>query len=270
MKIALIQSQLVWGNVRENLENFERKMVDCAGCDVVLLPEMFASGCLMVKKSLEVAAEEKRNVAGQYRLVENRMKVWAAERKALVIGSTACEVDGKYYNRLIAAFPDGRLCFYDKRHCFRGGGENEHFVAGGRLLVLEFRGIRIATFICYDLRFPVWCRNTGKYDLAIFVANWPASRRKVWKTLLKARAIENQAFVAGVNCVGEDRDGVVYAGDSMVVNARGEIISVAEAGKEEIVAMELDLSDLSRFREKFPAWKDRDDFVLQDRTFNIK
>ena len=219
MKIALVQSPLVWGKLQENLQNFDKKMAKSEDCDVILLPEMFTSGCMMIKKSAEVAFAAKESVANAYPVVEEKMLAWAKRQHALVMGSTVYRENGKYYNRLIAAFPEGNCRYYDKRHCFRMGGENEHFTPGDRQLTFEFRGVKIAAFICYDLRFPVWCRNTQNYDLAVFVANWPESRREVWKTLLKARAIENQAFVAGVNCVGEDDNGLTYSGDSMVADA---------------------------------------------------
>ena len=265
MKIALVQSPLVWGKLQENLQNFDKKMAECEDCDVILLPEMFTSGCMMIKKSAEVAFAAKESVANAYPVVEEKMLAWAKRQHALVMGSTVYRENGKYYNRLIAAFPEGNCRYYDKRHCFRMGGENEHFTPGDRQLTFEFRGVKIAAFICYDLRFPVWCRNTQNYDLAVFVANWPESRREVWKTLLKARAIENQAFVAGVNCVGEDDNGLTYSGDSMVADARGMEIGSTSPGNEAIIRVELDIEKLRQFRKKFPVLDDRDDFLFQEK-----
>lgn len=260
MKIALIQSTLVWGNVDENLRRFAEKMAKCDGCDLILLPEMFTSGCMMVKRSQEVAVAEKRMVADRFEEVRLKMLGWAGQGDAVVVGSTVYEENGKYYNRMVVAFPDGRCLYYDKRHCFRQGGENEHFSPGNQQLVFDFRGVRIAAFICYDLRFPVWSRNTQNYDLAVYVANWPESRREVWRTLLKARAIENQAFVAGVNCVGGDGNGISYAGDSMVADARGHVMALAPEFAEEIVIAECDVEALHEFRKKFPALEDGDRF----------
>ena len=168
MKIALVQSPLAWGELQENLQNFDKKMAECEDCDVILLPEMFTSGCMMIKKSAEVAFAAKESVANAYPVVEEKMLAWAKRQHALVMGSTVYRENGKYYNRLIAAFPEGNCRYYDKRHCFRMGGENEHFTPGDRQLTFEFRGVKIAAFICYDLRFPVWCRNTQNYDLAVF------------------------------------------------------------------------------------------------------
>lgn len=262
MKIALLQSPLAWGDPRENLCHFDRKTAECGDCDLILLPEMFASGSMMVKKPAEIALADKEAVAAAYPGIEQKMLEWAKRQDALVMGSTVCREGGRYYNRLIAAFPEGYCRYYDKRHCFRMGGENEHFTPGERQLVFSFRGMRIAAFICYDLRFPVWCRNTADYDLAVFVANWPQSRSEVWKTLLKARAIENQSFVAGVNCVGKDGNGLVYSGDSLVIDARGAEIGSAPPGAEAIVRATLDVADLRRFRKKFPLLDDRDGFLF--------
>ena len=262
MKIALVQSALTWGEVDVNLDNFDDKLRPELHCDVILLPEMFVSGCMMVKTSREVAEAEKNKVAMRYAEVREKMKEWAGRQNALVMGSTVYKENDRYYNRMIVAFPDGQCLYYDKRHCFRMGGENEHFSAGEQQLVFDFRGFRIAAFICYDLRFPVWSRNTQAYDLAVYVANWPESRREVWNAWLKARAIENQAFVAAVNCVGEDNHGLIYAGDSAVWGAKGELVAGAGAFQEEILIADCNLESLWEFRRKFPVLEDRDNFQL--------
>lgn len=263
MKLALIQSELVWGNVTENLRRFDEKMEYCRGCDIILLPEMFTSGCMMVKKSREVALAEKKTVAFRFDDVRRKMLEWAEKYTAVIVGSTVYEEKSRYYNRLIIAFPDGKCEYYDKRHCFRMGGENEHFSPGNRQVVFEFRGVKIATFICYDLRFPVWSRNTEGYDLAVYVANWPETRRDVWSILLRARAIENQAFVAGVNCFGVDNNGIRYAGDSMVVDARGNILGKSNEFQEEVLVVDCDITALHDFRRRFSVLDDRDFFHLQ-------
>ncbi|MEG0795181.1 MAG: amidohydrolase [Odoribacter sp.] len=262
MKVALVQSTLVWGDVEKNLEHFDRELSRIEGCGVIVLPEMFTSGSRMVKVSKEVAEAEKCRVAAQYTAVREKMTEWAVRQGALVVGSTVYEEAGRYYNRLLAVFPDGGCQCYDKRHCFRMGGENEHFTAGTRQLVFDYEGVRMAVFICYDLRFPVWCRNTERYDLAVYVANWPEARREVWKVLLRARAIENQAFVVGVNCVGEDVNGICYAGDSLVADARGNVVAKAQAFQEETLVVELDVAELHRFRDQFDVLEDRDDFII--------
>lgn len=263
MKIALVQSSLAWGNVDENLKNFDDKLRQPLDSDVILLPEMFVSGGMTEKKSVKMAGAEKMAVAGRFTEVREKMKEWAKGQDALLIGSTVCEETGRFYNRLIVAFPNGHCLYYDKRHCFTMGGESEHFSPGKDRLVFDFREMKIAVFICYDLRFPVWCRNTQNYDLALFVANWPESRREVWKTLLKARAIENQAFIAGVNCVGTDADGLRYAGDSMVCDACGNELVRAKEYREEIITTDCNMHELYNFRCKFPVLEDRDCFSFE-------
>lgn len=263
MKIALVQSSIVWGDIEGNLNRFDRKLSECGDCDVVLLPEMFLSGAMMARRDADTMKAGRDRVAGYYGEVERRMQGWASGTGALVMGSTVCEERGRYYNRLVAAFPEGEIKHYDKRHCFRPGGENEYFAPGRQRLVFDYKGVRIAAFICYDLRFPVWSRNTENYDLAVYVANWPASRRKVWQTLLCARAIENQCYVAGVNCVGRDDNGSVYAGDSALVDAKGEVIGALGEGEEAILRVELDREALNSFRRKFAVLDDRDGFELK-------
>lgn len=262
MKIALVQSSIVWGDVGANLGNFDRKLSELGGCDLILLPEMFASGSMLVKQDKKLADADKKKTASFYDKVKQTMSDWAKRQDALVMGSTVCEEAGLFYNRMIAAFPDGSCLYYDKRHCFRMGGENEHFQAGERHLSFDFRGVRVAAFICYDLRFPVWSRNVDLYDLAVYVANWPESRRKVWQLLLRARAIENQAFVAGVNCVGTDAAGLTYAGDSVVIDAKGEVVGMCRDFEEEIRIVEIDMEGLRHFRNKFAVLDDRDVFWM--------
>ncbi len=262
LKIALVQSSLVWGDVDRNLGEFDRKLRESDGWDVVLLPEMFPAGAMMVRWEAEAMKAERERIAGYYEEVRRKMREWAEKTGALVMGSTVCRKEECYYNRLIAAFPDGEMKYYDKRHCFRMGGENEYFTPGRSRLVFEYKGVRIAAFICYDLRFPVWSRNAEGYDLAVYVANWPASRRKVWQTLLQARAMENQCYVAGVNCVGTDSNGLVYAGDSVLIDAKGEIVKAACEGKEEILVADLNMELLTAFRKKFAVLDDRDSFEL--------
>lgn len=263
MKIALVQSSLEWGNIDRNLSVFGRKLSKCTDSDVILLPEMFPAGAMMVKREAGAMKAERERIAGYYEGVRRKMQEWACKTEAVVIGSTVCREGECYYNRLITAFPDRGMKYYDKRHCFRMGGENEYFTPGQQRLVFEYKGVKIAAFICYDLRFPVWSRNTEGYDLAVYIANWPASRRKVWQTLLRARAIENQCYVAGVNCVGTDNNGLVYVGDSALVDAKGEIVGAAGEGEEEIVVAELNLETLAAFREKFTVLDDQDSFELK-------
>lgn len=263
LKIALVQSSLSWGNVERNLSGFGKKLASCKGCDIILLPEMFPVGGMLVKRDAAAMKAERERIADCYEEVKRDMQAWAEKTGALVMGSTVCRERECYYNRLIAAFPDGTTGYYDKRHCFRMGGENEYFTPGQSRMLFEYKGVKIAAFVCYDLRFPVWSRNVEKYDLAVYVANWPAARRHAWQILLRARAIENQCYVAGVNCVGTDGNGLVYAGDSALVDAKGEIVGAAAEGKEEIVVVELNTEVLETFRKKFAVLDDRDRFELK-------
>lgn len=258
MKIVLIQADLVWEDVSENLRQFGERVFTCPVCDLILLPEMFTSGFTMAGKGL---------VALRYDDVRVTMQEWAERKSAVVMGSTVYGEGGMYYNRMLVVFPDGRCRSYDKRHCFTPGGESGHFTAGNRRLVFEFKGIKVAVFICYDLRFPVWSRNVDGYDLAVYVANWPESRRSVWKTLLCARAIENQSFVAGVNRVGTDGNGLCYAGDSMLVDAKGDVVGECVSYKEDIKCVEIYPEELYELRQKFPVLEDRDEFGVKGEEF---
>ncbi|MFW5978879.1 MAG: nitrilase-related carbon-nitrogen hydrolase, partial [Bacteroidia bacterium] len=169
-----------------------------------------------------------------------------------------------YYNRMISQLPDGEFFTYDKRHLFRMGEENNHYTAGSKRVIFNYKEWRICPLICYDLRFPVWSRNRGDYDLLIYVANWPESRRHVWKTLLVARALENQVYVVGVNRIGKDGQNIPYAGDSMIIDPKGRIISETKPYEENIETRELSLKSLNEFREKFPVGKDADYFEIKE------
>lgn len=252
--VALVQAELIWENVRGNLERFDERIGAIEGADLIVLPEMFSSGFTMTAKE---------KIAEYYEEVADRMKRWAEQKEALIIGSTVYREKEHYFNRLLAVGPDGETAVYDKRHCFTMGGEKEHFTPGDALLRINYKGFRIAAFICYDLRFPVWCRNTDRYDVAVFVANWPEARREVWKLLLKARAVENQAYVVGVNCVGKDGNGLSYAGDSVIVSPRGEVIASCLPYEDVVVSFGLDSDVLETFRSRFPVLDDRDIFYLE-------
>lgn len=253
MNIAIVQAPLIWEDVTGNLMAFDARLLKIDKADVIVLPEMFSSGFSM---------EGKEKIASQYDNVCQRMQVWAENKQALVIGSTVFCVGRHFYNRLLAVFPSGETLTYDKRHRFTMGGENKHFVAGQQQLVFDYKGARFAPFICYDLRFPVWSRNVSGYDIAVYVANWPQARRSVWQTLLKARAIENQCYVVGVNCVGDDGRGVHYAGDSSVVSPKGEVISYCNPYADETRQVEVNIEELREFRRTFPVLEDQDTFKI--------
>lgn len=233
-RVALVQAELAWGDVDANLAAFEQRVEACRGCELIVFPELFPSGCEMKKKTAVSAADSKRKVAARYEEILEKMKTWAASSGALVIGSTIYASEGKYYNRLLAVFPDGHYRYYDKHNCFKKGS----FTPGDSHLILEWKGHRIATYICYDLRFPAWSRNDGKYDTAIYIANWPASRRDDWNRLLRQRAVENRAYILAVNCAGTDPAGLAYAGDSGLLAPDGEWLGKCELYREEILKLD--------------------------------
>lgn len=252
LKITLLQQPLVWMDGPANLRHFARQMEGITGRDVIVLPEMFTTGFAME------AAEQS--------LSEDKVVAWMQEQatctNALVCGSAALQTGRGAVNRFLLVEPEGRVHRYDKRHLFRMADEHHHYVAGHQRLVLTWRGWRILPLVCYDLRFPVWSRNRNDYDLALYVANWPAPRSVHWQTLLAARAIENQAYVAGCNRVGTDGNGHHYRGDSRIITPQGEILATAEPHQAIRIDGELSMLQLQEYREKFPAWQDADPFAL--------
>jgi predicted amidohydrolase len=253
LRVSLVQTDLVWEDPAANCAQLEEKLALLAGMsDVVVLPEMFATGFSMTPKGAEVG----KGTALQW------MQVQANRLGALVVGSLKVKQGTSFYNRLYAVEPSGAYTSYDKRHLFRMGGEHEFYQAGDQQVILTHKGWKLALFICYDLRFPVWSRNVGvAYDVAIYVANWPAPRANAWRTLLQARAIENLAYVVGVNRVGTDANELAYAGDSLLVDFKGGLALDLKA-EDQILTAELSASELADFRAKFPAHLDADSFSL--------
>ena len=254
MKTAIVQHVIRWNELEWNLQHLTSLLDQQPGADLYVLSETFATGFL---------AEGSTEQAGvQSQQIFQWMQQEACRLDAAIAGSVAAiDDEGLLRNRLFFVRPDSSFDYYDKRHLFGFAGETEEYVAGERRVVIEWRGVRFLLQVCYDLRFPVFSRNHGDYDAIIYVANWPASRREVWQTLLKARALENQCFVIGVNRVGNDK-ACDYLGDSMVVNAYGQIIASCKDDLEEVAAVELNTEDLQRFRRKFPVLKDADRFVI--------
>ena len=256
LKVSIIQTNLSWEDKTTNLNHFSEKIDKLpSSADVVILPEMFTTGFSMHPENL---AETMDGSSVQW------MKEKAGQHNIVLSGSLIIEESGNYLNRSITALPDGRLYTYDKRHLFRMGEENEHYSGGNKRMIFTYGNWRIFPLICYDLRFPVWSRNRDDYDLVFYVANWPESRRHVWKSLLLARALENQVYVVGVNRIGSGGQGLTYAGDSLVIDPKGTIISKTEPYVESSETVTLSLSELNKFREKFPVGKDADDFELKN------
>ena len=211
VKVALVQAHLAWGDVDANLRDFDKRVRSCKGCDMIVFPELFTSGCEMKKRDKEEAVCSKDGVASYYPLVIKRMRKWAKRSGALVVGSTIYKEEGKYYNRLLAVYPDGKYEYYDKHNCFKKGS----FSPGDRHLE--------------------WSRNHGEYDVAIYIANWPESRRDDWNRLLRERAIENEAYVIAVNCAGADLTGLMYRGESCVIAPDGEVRAKCRDYRDDIV-----------------------------------
>ena len=255
MTTAIIQHRIKWNDLEGNLQHISSLLDQQPGADLYVLAETFATGFL-AEGSAEHAKEQSQRIFGW-------MQQQASRLNAAIAGSVATvDEKGALRNRLYFVRPDGSYDYYDKRHLFSYAGETDEYEAGERRIVVTWQGVRFLLQVCYDLRFPVFSRNQGDYDAIIYVANWPAKRRDVWQTLLKARALENQCFVIGVNIVGNDKTGE-YLGDSVVLNAYGQAIASCSPGKAETAAAALDMDELLRFRKKFPVLKDADEFVIR-------
>jgi len=256
--ITGIQSSLQWEDKEANLQMFEEKIFSISQpTEIVVLPEMFSTGFSMQPKKL---AEPMDGETVEW------MKQIAAKKKIILTGSVIIEEDRNFYNRLVWVLPNGQIGYYDKRHLFAYGDEDQHYTAGKKRLIASVKGWKINLMVCYDLRFPVWSRQQGdfEYDVLIYVANWPERRVHAWTTLLRARAIENQSYVIGVNRTGDDGNKIPYTGESMAVDPMGEIL-YHKNDEEDVFTVTLDRSDLEKTREKFPFWKDADQFkILND------
>lgn len=252
--VALFQTDLYWEDVTANLSSLEEQIAQLEkSVDVIVLPEMFNSGFTM-----NTALSEPLNLT-----TTRWMKQMAAQTGALVMGSFAVKEGGVFFNTLLSVFPDGSVHAYQKRHLFRMGQEHEVYQAGVSRKTMQWKGWNILGLVCYDLRFPVWSRNlqSDPYDLLIYVANWPARRTTAWKTLLQARAIENQSYVAGVNRVGVDGNQIEYQGDSVVHDFLGEpICMLGDISQHKIVT--LSKTSLETYRKAFPAYLDADNFQI--------
>ena len=252
MKIAILQTNIDWGNPSANVKKADEIIDRYGQVDLFVLPEMFSTGFCTDPKGI---AEPVNCETLQW------MKRKTAQKGCAMAGSIATEENGRYYNRFYFVHPDGKVESYDKKHLFTYGGEDKHFTAGDERVIVTYKGVRILLQICYDLRFPIWARNRKDYDMILYVASWPTSRVEVWKTLLRARAIENQCYVAGVNRVGEDPS-CAYCGGSAVIDPYGRTLAACEDGKECQAEAVIDLEVLEAFRKKFPVLNDADSFQI--------
>lgn len=251
LKITIIQPDIIWEDIKSNLEKYSEIINGIDSTDVIVLPEMFTTGFSMNPKML------KEKMDGNS---VKWMKKTAAEKNASVVGSLIIEDNGKIYNRAIWVFPDGKIEFYDKRHLFTMGQEHLHYSPGKEKLIVEYKGWRFCPLICYDLRFPVWGRNVENYDVLIYIANWPSPRHHHWKTLLVARAVENQSFCIGVNRTGIDGSGLTYLGDSCMITSKGFADFMGEVDAAQ--TFEISYSELDNYRKNFPFLADRDQFQI--------
>lgn len=268
--VTLIQTHLHWEDKAANLQMLEEKISSIKEkTEVVILPEMFSTGFSM---NTEQLAETMDGQTVQW------MKKIAAANKIILTGSliikeqapSTSESAGRevYYNRLVWMLPNGQYGIYDKRHLFAFAGEDKHYTAGAKRLIAAVKGWKINLQVCYDLRFPVWARQQSQpegpeYDILLYVANWPERRSHAWKTLLQARAIENQCYVMGVNRVGNDGNGIYHSGDSMIIDPVGEVLYTKKE-EEDIYTISLDKEHLIGAREKLPFLKDADRFLIPD------
>jgi predicted amidohydrolase len=253
LHITLVQFNIAWESSKANLQRIEELLSQSEGNpDLILLPEMFNSGFSLKPKNVATTMDGE---------IIQWMLDLAQRKNAAVAGSLVIEEQSNYYNRFMIVYPNGKMQWYDKHHLFRMVGENKAYSAGNKKVIVKLHGWKLALFVCYDLRFPVWSRSLNDCDLALYVASWPAARNNVWEILLKARAIENQCYVAGVNRVGKDGLGD-YLGNSMVVDFKGNPIGDVLTEEEGLVETTIAMQSLNQFRNSFPVWKDADKFSI--------
>ncbi|MDR0385465.1 MAG: amidohydrolase [Prevotellaceae bacterium] len=253
MEVLLLQTDIIWQSPEENRKRTGDLIDLSPHADIIILPEMFTTGFCMSPAGI---AEQADTVTLDW------LRSMAKAKNSAIAGSVATEENGRYYNRLYFVKPDGSYSAYNKRHLFSFAGETKEYTAGDERVIAEYGGFRILLQVCYDLRFPVFSRNRGDYDMIIYVANWPLSRIGAWNVLLPARAVENQCYVAGVNRTGSD-PAAGYAGGSVLIDYLGRTIASAATDREETVSGTITIQPLNDFRRKFPALADADDFVME-------
>jgi predicted amidohydrolase len=251
VKVSIIQHDIVWGNPAENRLRLQQQIEAQPGADLYVLTEMWSTGFAINPEGVA----ERDEASLQW------MKDMAVQMQAAIAGSLAIEQDGSFHNRLYFVKPDGEVEYYDKRHLFSYGGEDKYYSPGTERVVVEWKGVRFLLTVCYDLRFPVWMRWSDDYDAILCVANWPTVRIDSWQTLLRARAIENQCYVVGVNRVGKDPN-CDYCGCSAIINPYGQTIAECEKDKECSMEAVFDMEKLNAYRAKFPALKEKDKFEI--------
>jgi predicted amidohydrolase len=257
LKASYIQTKLYWEQPDKNLEMLASKIEAIAEkSDLIVLPEMFSTGFSMNSEELAENFKSSKSISW--------MKTQAVKQSACVLGSLIIRDKGCHFNRMIIAFPDETIKYYDKRHRFTYAGEDQHYSAGKDKLIFTYKGWRICPMVCYDLRFPVWIRNRHEYDLLIFVANWPEARVNAWDTLLAARAIENMSYCLGLNRVGEDGNGLNHTGHSCLYDPLGQAMTDEYNETEHVKTIDISKSELEITRKKMAFLEDQDDFELKD------
>jgi len=254
LNIAVFQFNLVWENPVANRVKIDEWLQKAnKNIDVVFLPEMFTTGFSM-------------NVSELAEPMEGDTVLWmkkcSSEHQLALCGSLIIKENDRYFNRLLFVEPSGEVHFYNKRHLFTMGKEENHFQKGTERLIVNYKGWRICPLICYDLRFPVWARNRNEYDILVYSANWPQARTEVWNTLLKARAIENQCYVVGANRVGVDENTISYSGNSQLIDPKGHILAEIGDHHKGIVSAGFSYTELMKFRTAFPVLSDADQFSM--------
>lgn len=255
LQIALVQTDLVWEDPEQNRQNLSSKIRSIFDqVDLIILPEMFTSGFTM-------------NAAKVAESMSSETISWllelAKEKEAAITGSLVIREHSNYFNRLVFVHPDGRIDTYDKRHTFTLAGEHKVYTAGKTRITIDYKGWKLMPLICYDLRFPVWSRNTSDYDLLFYVANWPKVRINAWDALLQARAIENMSYCIGINRVGPDGNQHEYSGHSAAYDVLGRRIDNISKNEDCIAIVTLQKSHISKYRSKLGFLNDSDEFNLK-------
>ena len=254
LNISIVQSDIIWEDIDKNLDYHYSLIENLKNqTDIIVLPEMFTTGFSLHAEKLAETMDGK-----SVKWIQETAK----KLSFVVTGSIIIKEHDNYYNRMIWAQPDGKLFYYNKRHLFRMGNEHKHYSFGNEKVIVNYKGWNIRLLVCYDLRFPVWSRNKKDYDMAIYIANWPVTRAEAWKTLLSARAIENQAYIIGVNRCGIDGMNLNYSGDSRIIGPDGKIISACDEFKEQIITTSISKELLSNLKQSFPVLLDSDDFEI--------
>ncbi|MDR3117970.1 MAG: amidohydrolase [Mediterranea sp.] len=253
MRVSILQTDIAWEDKRENMQHLRNRLEELSGkTDLVVMPEMFSTGFSMNSRQLAEPADGNTITT---------LRSWAGMYRMALLGSYIAFERGDCYNRAFFITPDDRAFYYDKKHLFRMGNETAYFSAGKNKVIVPYRGWNICMLVCYDLRFPVWSRNVdNEYDLLVYVANWPDPRRRVWDTLLAARAMENMSYVCGANRTGTDGNKLSYSGGSAIYSPKGERLAAAPDNEDSIITAELGLDELRDLRKKFPVWMDADRF----------